>query len=158
MRSRWVTVTASCSVQCGIFKLFHHFHSICVLLMRECMCVSELARVKGSADSVPPSWPVDRGTTLYKELWGNQTCNGYYSPSKISLQMTRLHAGGHIVYAMSTQVHNHSADMLLWRVGGHGGIDGDQGTFRIHHHDGSVPVVRGKVRKVESRNLCPQLT
>lgn len=31
---------------------------------------------------------------------------------------------------------------LLWRVGGHGGIDGDQGTFWVHHHNGSVPTQR----------------
>lgn len=34
--------------------------------------------------------------------------------------------------------------VLLWRVGGHGGIYGDQGTFWVHHHDGSVPAVRGQ--------------
>ncbi len=32
--------------------------------------------------------------------------------------------------------------VLLWRVGGHGGIYGDQGTFGVHHHDGSVPAER----------------
>lgn len=32
--------------------------------------------------------------------------------------------------------------LLLWRVGGHGGIYGDQGTFWVHHHDGCVPAIR----------------
>lgn len=32
--------------------------------------------------------------------------------------------------------------MLLWGVSRHGGIDGDQGPFWVHHHDGSVPTQR----------------
>lgn len=41
--------------------------------------------------------------------------------------------------------HLHLQSVLLWGVGGHGGIDGDQGTFRVHHHDGGVPAVGKKV-------------
>lgn len=38
------------------------------LLMQKCMRQWE---------SLPPSWPVDSGTTLYKELWENQMCSYY---------------------------------------------------------------------------------
>lgn len=37
--------------------------------------------------------------------------------------------------------HLHLQPVLLWGVGGHGGINGDHGTFRVHHHDGGVPAV-----------------
>lgn len=34
-------------------------------------------------------------------------------------------------------------NILLWRIGGHCGINGDHGTFWIHNHDGSVSAVEG---------------
>lgn len=45
-------------------------------------------------------------------------------------------------YEIKVLIQYHNDAGLPWRVGGHGGIYGHQGTFWIHHHDGSVPVVR----------------
>lgn len=40
-------------------------------------------------NSVPPSWPVDRGTTLYKELIGSKDRLFYHGPSKLNVNSSK---------------------------------------------------------------------